>query len=102
MVPTADNKDFREQLIAEHLHLAEVLALKVSPRVRAHHFEDLVASGRLGLVQAAARFRPSAGSEFSTFAWTRVRGANPQRRAARDRSHWRRGEIREYKRALDH
>lgn len=48
----------------------------VYPRVREHvEFEELVALGRAGLVEAASRYDASRGASFSTFAWYRVQGA---------------------------
>jgi RNA polymerase sigma factor for flagellar operon FliA len=38
-------------------------------------FEDLVAYGEVGLSQAARDFNPETGTQFSTFAWFRIRGA---------------------------
>lgn len=37
--------------------------------------DDLVAFGFLGLIQAAERFDPDHGAQFSTFAYPRIRGA---------------------------
>lgn len=37
--------------------------------------EDLMAAGHLGLVEARARFDPTARAEFATYAYWRVRGA---------------------------
>jgi len=48
----------------------------IHPRVRDHvAFEDLVALGNAGLVEAATRYEVERGVAFSTFAWYRVNGA---------------------------
>lgn len=48
----------------------------IFPRVREHvEFDDLVALGRAGLVEAASRYDASRGAAFSTFAWYRVQGS---------------------------
>lgn len=48
----------------------------VYPRVRDHiAFDDLVALGHTGLVEAASRYDASRGAAFSTYAWYRVQGA---------------------------
>ncbi len=46
-------------------------------RVCAEHvaFDELVALGNAGLVEAAARFDASRGASFATFAWYRVQGS---------------------------
>lgn len=49
-------------------HLASGLPRSVA-------IEDLVSAGRVGLVEAARRYRPDRGARFSTFAYYRVRGA---------------------------
>ncbi len=38
-------------------------------------FEELVAAGNLGLVEAAERYDPQANTEFKTFAYPRIRGS---------------------------
>ncbi len=48
----------------------------VFPRVREHvEFDELVALGRAGLVEAASRYDASRGASFSTYAWYRVQGS---------------------------
>ena len=49
---------------------------------RIHHklppyvdLEDLVAYGQMGLAEAARDFDPARGTQFSTFAYYRIRGA---------------------------
>lgn len=60
----------------QHLDLARKAAAMVYPRVKDHvEFDDLVALGQAGLVEAANRYDASRGASFSTFAWYRVQGA---------------------------
>jgi RNA polymerase sigma factor FliA len=65
-----------DQLVERHLDLARQAAAIVYPRVKAHiEFEELVALGRSGLVEAASRYDASRGASFHTYAWYRVHGA---------------------------
>ncbi len=52
--------------------LAQSIHRKLPPQT---DFEDLVAYGQVGLAEAARSFDPSRGSQFSTFAYYRIRGA---------------------------
>jgi RNA polymerase sigma factor (sigma-70 family) len=65
----------REVLIVEHLVMCERIARKVA-RILPYHLdiEDLVQCGRIGLVQAADRYRSDDGP-FTRFAYFRIRGA---------------------------
>jgi len=48
----------------------------IYPRVREHmSFDELVALGNEGLVEAASRYDAAKGASFNTFAWYRVQGA---------------------------
>ncbi len=59
-----------------HLEIARKAAGMIFPRVREHiEFEELVALGNIGLADAAAKFDPTKGAAFSTYAWYRVQGA---------------------------
>ena len=63
-------------LIEKHLPLVQAIARKVKKAVSATiDFEDLVAYGSKGLVEAAERFNPAQGVGFGTFAYYRIRGA---------------------------
>jgi RNA polymerase sigma factor FliA len=65
-----------DQLVERNLDLARQAAAMIYPRVRAHiEFDDLVALGRIGLVEAASRYDETRGASFATFAWYRVQGA---------------------------
>lgn len=66
----------REALILDHLpllhHIVGRLALELPPRTDR---DDLLGYGMVGLVEAADAFDPTRGLKFSTFAYTRIRGA---------------------------
>lgn len=80
MSPTAPPTVDRERLIADHLQFVGQIAkeslgaLSCSHAARAQ-YEELRAAGMLGLVQAAARYKPSFGVTFAAFAARRIRGA---------------------------
>jgi RNA polymerase sigma factor for flagellar operon FliA len=66
----------RNELIAANLSLVQAIAAKLKRSLgRTLDFEDLVAYGSKGLVEAADRFDPALGVSFSTFAYYRIRGA---------------------------
>jgi RNA polymerase sigma factor for flagellar operon FliA len=72
LVPAAE----RERLILEHVpllhHIVGRLAIELPSRIDR---DDLVGYGMIGLVGAADSFDPSRGLQFSTFAYSRIRGA---------------------------
>src|SRR3954452_10698642 len=66
----------RDRLVEQHLSLVQAIAAKLKRTLgRTIDFEDLVAYGTKGLLEAAKRFDPSQGASFTTFAYYRVRGA---------------------------
>lgn len=66
----------RDWLIEKHKPMVLHLAKKISNSLPfPTDFEDLVAYGQLGLVEASERFDASRGNSFSTFAFYRIRGA---------------------------
>jgi RNA polymerase sigma factor for flagellar operon FliA len=66
----------RNKLITEHLDVARSIAQQVASQFHLQHvFDDLLGYANQGLVEAAGRYSPSANIRFSTFCWTRVRGA---------------------------
>jgi len=66
----------RDRLVEQHLSLVNAIAAKLKRTLgRAIEFEDLVAYGTKGLLEAAERFDPTQGASFSTFAYYRVRGS---------------------------
>jgi len=66
----------RASLVESHLDLARRVALVIHARCREHiELDELIALGNAGLVEAAARFDPTLGASFKTFAHYRVQGA---------------------------
>ncbi|KKL24849.1 hypothetical protein LCGC14_2411230, partial [marine sediment metagenome] len=65
-----------EKLILRHLPMVRHIVQKVAAHLpRRWDVEDLVSAGTLGLVRAARQFDPARGTEFSTYAYIRIRGA---------------------------
>ena len=63
-------------LIEHHLNYVERLAVKLHQELHMKvDLDDLIACGREGLVEAAARFDPGRGVAFTTFSYYRIRGA---------------------------
>lgn len=62
----------RDELITSHLGLARFLARRYADR--GESYEDLVQVASVALVQAADRFDPTLGFEFSTFATRTILG----------------------------
>ncbi|HTA91021.1 MAG TPA: sigma-70 family RNA polymerase sigma factor [Polyangiaceae bacterium] len=70
-----DTPEVLERFHAE-LSLVEIVARQVARTIgRAIELDDLVASGREGLLDAARRFDPTRGVPFRAYANLRVRGA---------------------------
>ena len=70
-----DAPDVLERFHAE-LALVEIIAAQIARSVgRAIEFDDLVGTGREGLLDAARRFDPTRGVPFRAYANFRVRGA---------------------------
>src|SRR4051794_27508917 len=66
----------KDQLVEKNLSLVQAIARKLKKTLGATiDFEDLVAYGSKGLVEAAERFDPRHGVAFTTFAYYRIRGA---------------------------
>jgi RNA polymerase sigma factor for flagellar operon FliA len=65
-----------QKLIEECQGLVRSLASRIHHKVPPYiDLEDLVAYGQVGLAEAARDFDPSRGTQFSTFAYYRIRGA---------------------------
>lgn len=65
-----------DRLILEQQPYVRALARNIAKSLPAHaDYEELVAYGQLGLVEAAKQFDPSRGVSFTTFAHYRIRGA---------------------------
>src|SRR4051812_21483119 len=66
----------RNRLVEQHLSLVQAIAAKLKRTLgRSIEFEDLVAYGAKGLIEAAERFDPQQKVAFTTFAYYRIRGA---------------------------
>src|SRR5687767_6547340 len=66
----------QQQLIVSCQGLVRSIAWKIRCKLPKHvDLEDLVSYGQLGLAEAARDYDPSRGSQFTTFAYYRVRGA---------------------------
>jgi RNA polymerase sigma-B factor len=68
----ADTQQERDDLVRQHLGLAQSLASRYANR--GEHLEDLVQVAMIGLVRAAERFSPERGIQFSTFATATILG----------------------------
>jgi RNA polymerase sigma factor for flagellar operon FliA len=66
----------KKQLVEQHLSLVQAIARKVKKTLGSSiEYDDLVAYGSKGLVEAADRFDARPGVAFTTFAYYRIRGA---------------------------
>jgi RNA polymerase sigma factor for flagellar operon FliA len=69
-------KERRDQLILDHLTLVRHLVGKLIAELPAGvDVENLESAGILGLVEAAHHYDPERGTQFKTYAYTRIRGA---------------------------
>lgn len=67
---------FRQQLVETHLNLVRKIASEINRKTGNRcPIEDLVHIGTIGLMEAARRYDPTRGYQFSTFAYYRIRGA---------------------------
>ncbi len=69
--------DRRNELVEAHLYLVRPIAARLALGLpRSFDLEDLTATGYLGLIQAAGRYRPRShgGTPFSAYARPRIRG----------------------------
>lgn len=66
----------KEQIIAKHIPLVKYIASRVILGKSKHlEYEELIACGMVGLMDAYNKFDDSKGMQFSTYASIRVRGA---------------------------
>lgn len=74
--PTIECVDASEALIIENIPLVRKIAGRMVKRMPAHtSLDDLMASGTLGLIDAARRYDPGKGAKFESYASIRIRGA---------------------------
>jgi RNA polymerase sigma factor FliA len=65
-----------DRFVEEHRAFVLTLARRVQAELELRcELDDLIAYGMTGLLQARARFDPTRGVQFNTFAYYRVRGA---------------------------
>jgi len=73
MAKTGDDKA-REAVIKKYDRLCHKLAHKFAFTAPSHDHEDLVQTGRIGLLSAIDSFDPNNGAKFMTWAYYHVRG----------------------------
>ena len=73
---TPDRAIREDQLVRDHLHLANQAVHELARRLPAHvNRDDLSSAAMLGLAQAARSWDPERGASFERHAATRIRGA---------------------------
>tara|TARA_R110002126_G_scaffold28577_2_gene95312 strand:+ start:4587 stop:5318 length:732 start_codon:yes stop_codon:yes gene_type:complete len=77
MKPQRVNEDGarREQLILDHIPLLKHLVGRMGFDTASFDRDDIYGFGMLGLIAAADSWEPERGLQFSTYAYTRIRGA---------------------------
>ena len=64
----------QEAFIDRHIQIVEPMARKLARQLHIpHEVEDVIASGRLGLVRAAATYNPAKGGRERFWAWSCIR-----------------------------
>jgi RNA polymerase sigma factor for flagellar operon FliA len=67
-----------DRLVTDHLPYTAAVTKDLLNQFGLHaviRSDDAVSYGRVGLMEAAARFRPGGGASFATFSYSRIRGA---------------------------
>ena len=72
MSVTLSQKELVEQYSEYVVRIAKQVKRTLSPNIET---DDLISYGMTGLIEAAERFDPSLGANFSTFSYYRIRGA---------------------------
>src|SRR5688572_2253246 len=74
--PAAEPANERDRLVMEHVGLVKTLAQRLAQRLPSQvEISDLISVGVIGLIDAAARYKPTLGVPFDAFARRRVQGA---------------------------
>jgi RNA polymerase sigma factor for flagellar operon FliA len=74
--PVEAANETRDRLVMEHVGLVKTLAQRLAQRLPSQvEISDLISVGVLGLIDAAARYKPTLGVPFDAFARRRVQGA---------------------------
>lgn len=72
----ADGKLDKKKLIEQYTPFVRGIAAKIKKGLAKNiEFDDLIAYGMSGLLEAAERFDPKMGANFMTFSYYRIRGA---------------------------
>jgi RNA polymerase sigma factor FliA len=72
----ADGKLAKKELVEQYTPFVRSIAAKIKKGVaKTIEFDDLVAYGMAGLLEAAERYDPKMGANFMTFSYYRIRGA---------------------------
>jgi RNA polymerase sigma factor for flagellar operon FliA len=75
-LPDEPGNESRDRLVMEHVGLVKTLAQRLAQRLPSQvEVSDLISVGVLGLIDAAARYKPTLGVPFDAFARRRVQGA---------------------------
>jgi RNA polymerase sigma factor for flagellar operon FliA len=72
MIAVPEQKKLVEQYSEYVVRIAKQVKRSLSPNVE---IDDLIGYGMTGLMEAAERFDPTLGANFSTFSYYRIRGA---------------------------
>jgi len=72
----ADGKLAKKELIEQYTPFVRSIAAKIKKGLaKTIEFDDLIAYGMAGLLEAAERYDPKMGANFMTFSYYRIRGA---------------------------
>ncbi|HEY1099205.1 MAG TPA: sigma-70 family RNA polymerase sigma factor, partial [Myxococcota bacterium] len=72
----ADGKLAKKELIEQYTPFVRSIAAKIKKGLaKTIEFDDLIAYGMTGLLEAAERYDPKVGANFMTFSYYRIRGA---------------------------
>ncbi len=67
-----------DRLVTDHLAYSAAVTSELLKRFNLHPVirpDDAIGYARVGLMEAARRFRPEGGASFATFSYSRIRGA---------------------------
>lgn len=76
MYKSNDDKSAKEKLILNYLPLVKYIAGRMAINMPSHiDSDDLISSGVIGLVKAIERYDLECGTQFETYATTRIKGS---------------------------
>lgn len=71
-----ENKKVRDKLIVQYIYLARYVVGRIKVNLpSSFSFEDIVAYGIEGLIDAIEKYHPSKGAKFESYALMRIRGS---------------------------